>query len=263
MCCLPDRAQGLKDSRTFYPTAELLSRSHMVLGSFPGGHELRINTSENISPKPKLLSLSKHLLPRILAQVLITSSQKWSTEGCAKYHVSCEKHFSVFLKPWQTGACNCPEILFWSQTSLSLHQESLHTLAVKCWTTKVAQVSVTRARKQMLQGWHCFDSLDNSILIKCPLWTRASEETNVKLIMTKKSATKQAIYIPSGQCASPSATPYPYSRAMSQRWQPGIARWLPNYFLSHIFQNRLNTLLNSAIHSFPLILFMILFVSVQ
>lgn len=217
MCCLPDRAQGLKDSRTFYPTAELLSRSHMVLGSFPGGHELRINTSENISPKPKLLSLSKHLLPRILAQVLITSSQKWSTEGCAKYHVSCEKHFSVFLKPWQTGACNCPEILFWSQTSLSLHQESLHTLAVKCWTTKVAQVSVTRARKQMLQGWHCFDSLDNSMPpVDKGKWRDQCQIDNDKKIRNKAGH----LHTQWSVCKSIS-----YTLSLFQGYVPKVAAW--------------------------------------
>lgn len=52
---------GIQGQQTFYPTAELLSRSLTVLGSFPGGYELRINTSENISPKLLHCSLGQSI----------------------------------------------------------------------------------------------------------------------------------------------------------------------------------------------------------
>lgn len=43
------------------PRAALVSRNHMVLGSFLGGHELRISTSENTALKPLSISICQSI----------------------------------------------------------------------------------------------------------------------------------------------------------------------------------------------------------
>lgn len=87
MICWWPRAQGVKASETFYPRIGLLSRNHMILGSFLGGCELRISISENTSPESRNISICQSIsgLRGWLKSYFVTSPRR------VKHRVMCKQ----------------------------------------------------------------------------------------------------------------------------------------------------------------------------